>query len=792
MENNLILRVLTSPYNDNTRGSVLDHEDVDGNFIFLKGNLIKSGITQSNNLILQSLNGETVTIPLNFTGTTSGGTNTGITALTFNTHNTIIIKDATGGTFTALVNYLSGLTVTGSVMNGFSTLASGNFSHAEGSGTTAVGIGSHAEGFANISFGDFSHAEGSGNTSTGIVSHAEGILTESIGLASHAEGFGTQATGVGSHAEGIDSFCDGEASHAEGFFNSSSGQFSHSEGYANSASGIASHAEGKGTVANGDYSHSEGTGTTTAGNYSHAEGFGSVASGIYSHAEGLSTSATTQAAHAEGQATKATAQGSHAEGNATIASGQFSHSQGISATASGFASHAEGSSTVASGFSSHAEGFITIAGGPYTHTEGSATTATGIYSHAEGALTLSSGAASHAEGLGTIASGNFQHVSGNYNSTGNTTSLFTIGNGTSNANRSDLALFYSTGITFNAPLKLTPTTLLSTPENGAIEYDGKHLYTTFGSTRYSLDNQITGMTFSGSTLKLLNNTGGTLSTTIFASGITGTTFAVEGLSVLNDGKGKTVVLGQDFGDNTYPAVIDNLREIPLDTGAGAQIFITSKSNRNIQTAISPNVFQIFGYSGSSNPAFGLILNDLGLGLNITYTTSGWTIDGQANLKITSPVGIHSTGTTAYLQLGAGSTGATTAPLKFESGQLLITPENGTMEHDGSNLYFTISGFRYPLTQTSISKININTTVNGTIQTYIVDTSGGSVTLTVNPTTLGNFGFSVKKKGTDSNSVTISMSSGSIYADNGAQSFYTFSSPGAAINIKLDGTDAYVL
>jgi hypothetical protein len=96
MENNLILRVLTSPYNDNTRGSVLDHEDVDGNFIYLKGNLIKSGTTQNNNLLLQSLNGEIVTIPLNFTGTTTGGTGiAGISALTFDTHNTIILKDTT-------------------------------------------------------------------------------------------------------------------------------------------------------------------------------------------------------------------------------------------------------------------------------------------------------------------------------------------------------------------------------------------------------------------------------------------------------------------------------------------------------------------------------------------------------------------------------------------------------------------------------------------------------------------------------------------------------------------------
>lgn len=34
-----------------------------------------------------------------------------------------------------------------------------------------------------------------------------------------------------------------------------------------------------------------------------------------------------------------------------------------------------------------------------------------------------------------------------------------------------------------APIKLTPGTLLTTPEDGALEYDGTHLYFTIGSTR---------------------------------------------------------------------------------------------------------------------------------------------------------------------------------------------------------------------------------------------------------------------------------------------------------------------
>jgi len=40
-----------------------------------------------------------------------------------------------------------------------------------------------------------------------------------------------------------------------------------------------------------------------------------------------------------------------------------------------------------------------------------------------------------------------------------------------------------------APLKLTAGTNLTTPENGAVEYNGTHFYATIGSTRYQLDQQ---------------------------------------------------------------------------------------------------------------------------------------------------------------------------------------------------------------------------------------------------------------------------------------------------------------
>jgi hypothetical protein len=108
--------------------------------------------------------------------------------------------------------------------------------------------GSLAQGVLITSTGDYSHAEGSGSQSSGAASHAEGFYTLASGNYSHAEGSYTTAAGTGSHAEGVTTLA--------------SGQYSHAEGDSTTASGISSHAEGSSTVATGSYSHAEGLGTT--------------------------------------------------------------------------------------------------------------------------------------------------------------------------------------------------------------------------------------------------------------------------------------------------------------------------------------------------------------------------------------------------------------------------------------------------------------------------------------------------------------------------------------------------
>lgn len=72
-------------------------------------------------------------------------------------------------------------------------VATGDYSLAEGTCTTAVGNYSHAEGYYTLASGESSHAEGFSTTASGKNSHAEGSETQALGKYSHAEGFKTIA-----------------------------------------------------------------------------------------------------------------------------------------------------------------------------------------------------------------------------------------------------------------------------------------------------------------------------------------------------------------------------------------------------------------------------------------------------------------------------------------------------------------------------------------------------------------------------------------------------------------------
>lgn len=74
---------------------------------------------------------------------------------------------------------------------------------------------------------------------------------------------------------------------------------------------------------------------------------------------------------------------------------------------------------------------------------------------------------------------------------------------------------------------------------------------------------------------------------------------------------------------------------------------------------------------------------------INTVPAGSTIQQQRlSIRSTGNVGISEANPTATLHLRAGTATAGSSPLKFNTGTSLATPEAGSMEYNGSNLFFT--------------------------------------------------------------------------------------------------------
>lgn len=94
-QNKLILRKLNSPYTgvfaDITKNSVLSQKELDGNQVYLKGEIIYTGTTSGTTLTLQKINGNG--IPIDLSGLISGANTyvTGATIETGYTGNTLVL-----------------------------------------------------------------------------------------------------------------------------------------------------------------------------------------------------------------------------------------------------------------------------------------------------------------------------------------------------------------------------------------------------------------------------------------------------------------------------------------------------------------------------------------------------------------------------------------------------------------------------------------------------------------------------------------------------------------------------
>ena len=209
--------------------------------------------------------------------------------------------------------------------------AAGNYSHAEGTGTSALTEYSHSEGFQTTSIGSGAHSEGSHTIAIGDFSHAEGNTTTANGNNSHAEGNQTYANGNNSHAEGNNNVSDGNNSHTEGSSNiiNNNTSDSHAEGYDNEITSSYAHIEGSTNIIyeNADGSHAEGHNNTIgdengtySAEYSHIGGANSTITANFAFAHGYGVEASGITSVAFGNSTQSKAENSFTTGVGTVAS----------------------------------------------------------------------------------------------------------------------------------------------------------------------------------------------------------------------------------------------------------------------------------------------------------------------------------------------------------------------------------------------------------------------------------------------------------------------------------------
>jgi len=181
MSNNLILRTQTSPYGDETKGSVLSQAELDNNFIFLKGLDINNVSLDGTTLLLNRLNGETISVNLDdFRGPAgpageagqqgpagaagpAGANGTGsVTAATYSSITGILTLDNTNGSSINVDGFITGgsadstlgtLTLNNSdgtsiIINGFSTGTTPTYTN---STPTTAPLGGIAQGATFVS-----------------------------------------------------------------------------------------------------------------------------------------------------------------------------------------------------------------------------------------------------------------------------------------------------------------------------------------------------------------------------------------------------------------------------------------------------------------------------------------------------------------------------------------------------------------------------------------------------------------------------------------------------------------
>ncbi len=253
-----------------------------------------------------------------------------------------------------------------------------------------------------------------------------------------------------------------------------------------------------------------------------------------------------------------------------------------------------------------------------------------------------------------------------------------------------------------APLKLSSGTLLSTPESGALEFDGTHYYGTISGTRYQLDN-----TAAASTTNTLALSGNTLTSTV--NGVAATSNAVSGISNTSSA-------------NTLTTTVNGV------TGASVNMvnsISNTSSGNNLTTTVN-------GVAATAVPMVNAVSNTLN-GTNLTTTVNG--VTGAAiNLSglvptTTNSLAISGNTLTSTVNGIAATSNAVSGVSNTSSANTLTTTVNGVTGSTANIINTNALG---------LSNGTLTSTVNGVASSTVnvLATAGNGLTATNGTVQLG--------------------------------------------------------
>ncbi|NRD18945.1 tail fiber domain-containing protein [Winogradskyella eckloniae] len=377
-------------------------------------------------------------------------------------------------------------------------------------------------------------------------------------------------------------------------------------------------AMGRSVLARGENSVAIGESVQATGENSTAFGLGSVASGDYSLVFGTNNTAF-------GVGSTSFGQSSEASGNGSTAFGLTTEASGIRSTAFGEATNAIGENSLAFGDRSDAIGNESTAFGRNTNADGNQSTAFGLGTNAIGNQSTAFGLTTNALGIYSTAFGHDNTASsyaettlGSYaseytpvavNTFNNSDRIFTIGNGSSTANRSNALTVYKSGLInindeYNMPLTDgTANQVMTTDGGGTVTWQTPASFT-------DTDNQ---------QIDVLNLNGTTLEISLQDDGVATQTLNLGSLSGDFD-------WGRVSGGNTFPATtlsqeIHHLGNVSIGSTNTMINGLQSQFLIETDNLISSGISNINGGSG-------LAINLSGNN-NITGTSSALEVNNSA-------------------------------------------------------------------------------------------------------------------------------------------------------------------